>query len=373
MENSPASHLRFSAVCDIYPPNLEKGLGIARKRHDPRVQGYSDYRQLLERKDIDAVVIASPLWLHSKMTVDALQSGKHVFCEKMMTHSIDGCRDMIASSLSARRNLQIGYQRNYNLLYQEAKQLIDSGSIGDIYHVRALWHRNHDWRRKVPKVEFDPSPWGYPDLEHLKNWRLYDKYSQGLMAELGSHQVQVVNWFSGSLPEAVYGSGGIYRYKDGREVNDHIYLTYDYPGGLTLTYSSIQSNALDHYYEQFMGTKGTIILSREREAMLFFEGESGQATELQVLPSTEDPILQASASRARDASGAIISTAEGSSSSLSAYQKEIEGFCATIRKGRPNLSDGPSSMNVSVAVVKGNESIAKSKKIQIADELYDVS
>ena len=272
MENSPASHVRLSAVCDIYPPNLERGLEIAHAKFDPQAVGYTDYRRLLERKDIEAVLIATPLWLHDRMTIDALQAGKHVLCEKTMAHSIDGCRLMIEAAASARRNLQVGHQRAYNPLYHEAKQLIDEGVIGDIYHIRANWHRNNTWRRAVPESNFDPGPWDYPDLEHLRNWRLYWKYSQGLMAELGSHQIQVLNWFTDRQPTAVFGTGGIERHRDGREVFDHVYLIYEYPDGLTVTYSSIQSNAFEHYYEEFMGTEGTIILTAEREAMLFFEG-----------------------------------------------------------------------------------------------------
>ena len=145
----------------------------------------------------------------------ALNAGKHVFTEKAMANSIDGCRRMIEAARSAGRHLQVGHQRNANPLYQEAYQLIREGVIGDVYHVRSLWHRNKSWRRAVPETDFDPSPWGYPDMEHLRNWRLYRKYSYGLNAELGTHHLQVVNWFTGKLPKAVYGSGGIYAYDDG--------------------------------------------------------------------------------------------------------------------------------------------------------------
>lgn len=373
MENSPPSHLRYVAACDIFPPHLERGLEIARRVHDPNAEGYTDYRKMLERRDIEAVVIATPLWMHEPMTVEALQAGKHVLCEKTMAHSIEGCRNMIDAAQSAGRNLQIGHQRNYNPLYHEAKQLIDSGEIGELYHVRALWHRNGDWRRSVPDVDFDPSPWGYPQLEHLRNWRLYRKYSQGLMAELGSHQIQIANWFSGELPAAVYGSGGIYRYKDGREVEDHVYLIYEYPKGLTVTYSSIQSNAFDHYYEEFMGTKGTILLSGERDAMLFYEGEARQATELKVESAPAGgPVMQASESRARDAAGADISgTSAGGFNAVMAYRFEVEGFAASIRNGKPNLCPGSEGMNAAVAILKGNEAIQKGgQKLEIPPEMY---
>ena len=372
IENCPASHMHLVAVCDIAPDNFEKGLEKVRVLHDPAAEGYTDFEAMLKRSDIEAVVVAAPLWLHEPFTVAALEAGKHVFCEKMMSDRIAGCRNMINAARAARRNLQIGHQRNYNPLYQEAYQMIQNGIIGDIYYVRALWHRNTSWRRNVPNLDFDPSPWGYPTLEHLKNWRLYEKFSQGLMAELGSHQLQVVNWLTGSRPTAVYGSGGIYRFKDGREVPDHVYVTYDYPEDFTFTYSSIQSNRLDHYYEQFMGTEGTILLSGEREAMLFSEGQKGtQATQIEVeAASSTGPVMSASESRMRDATGSQVAGGGSSYSPLQAYRDELAGFCNTIRHGAPNLCEGDEAMDACTPIIRANESIARGEKLDIPSQLY---
>ena len=372
IENCPASHMHLLAVCDIAPDHFERGLEKVRSLHHPEAQGYTDFEEMLKRSDIEAVIVAAPLWLHETFTVAALQAGKHVFCEKMMAHGIDGCRNMINAAQAARRNLQIGHQRNYNPLYQEAYQMIQNGIIGDIYHVRALWHRNTSWRRKVPNLDFDPSPWGYPTLEHLKNWRLYEKFSQGLMAELGSHQLQVVNWFTGSRPTAVYGSGGTYRFKDGREVPDHVYVTYEYPEGLTFTYSSIQSNRLDHYYEQFMGTEGTIILSGEREAMLFSEGQKAtRATQIAVeAASSSGPVMSASESRVRDATGSQVSGDGSTYSPLQAYRDELAGFCNTVRQGAPNLCEGEEGMDACTPIIRANGSIARGEKLDIPSQLY---
>jgi predicted dehydrogenase len=373
LENAPLSHIKISAVCDIFPANRERALKIAQERHDPDAKAYSDYREVLDRRDLEAVIIASPLWMHAQMSIDALQAGKHVFCEKNMAKGIEDCRKMLDAAKSARKNLQIGHQRNYNPLYHEAKQLIDSGELGDLYHVRTLWHRNGDWRRAVPDVEFDPSPWGYPDLEHLKNWRLYSEYSLGLMAELASHQLQVVNWFSGRLPQRVFGTGGTYRYEDGREVPDHVYLMYEYPGNLTLTFSSIQSNAWDHYYEAFFGTEGTLILSGEREAMLFYEGDKKQeATEVKVENVKGDaPVMQASESRARDAAGtSVTGSSAGGFNALTAYRLELEGFAQTIRDGRPNLCDGIEGMNAAVSTITGYDAVEGRIRNDIRSDSY---
>jgi predicted dehydrogenase len=371
LENAPPSHIRISAVCDIFPSNRERALKIAQERHDPDAEAYSDYRELLDRRDLEAVIIATPLWLHAPMAIEALQAGKHVFCEKNMGKGIDECRQMLEAARSARKNLQIGHQRNYNPIYHEARQLVESGEIGDVYHIRGLWHRNNDWRRKVPEADFDPSPFGYPDLEHLKNWRLYKDYSLGLMAELASHQIQVVNWFSNRLPERVFGTGGIYRFKDGREVPDHIYLIYEYPEDLTFSFSSIQSNKWDHYYEAFFGTKGTILMTGEKDALLFYES-GAEATQVKVENVSGDaPIMQASESRAWDAAGTQMSGSSSSSfNALTAYRLELEGFAQTIRDGRPNLCDGQEGMNAAVATIVGFDAVEQKARIDIREDLF---
>ncbi len=373
MENTSPSFLKLVAASDIYPPNLQKGLDIARKNHDPRAEGYSDYRRMLDRRDIDAVIVAVPLWMHGTVVLDALRAGKHVFVEKTMAYSLDECRQMIQAARGAKKNLQVGHQRAYSPLYHEAYNLIKAGTIGDIYHVRAVWHRNGDWRRNVAKDDkFDPTPWGYKDLEHLMNWRLYTKYSHGLMSELASHQIHAINWIFGKLPTGVMGSGGIYRYKDGREENDHVFCIFQYPDNLTVSYSSIQSNAFDHYYEEFMGTKGTIILSGETEAMLFMEGQK-KSTEISVKADTGGPVMEASESRTRDATGsAVAGTSSGGITALTAYKLELEGFARTIRNGDRNWCDGVAGLQSAAPILKAREAIAGSTRVELGQDLYTV-
>ncbi len=375
LENAPTSHLRLVAVCDIAPDNLERGLKVARERHDPEAQAYADYNEMLQRSDIEAVLVAAPLWMHEPLTLAALRAGKHVFCEKTMAHSTDECRRMIEASLAARRNLQIGHQRVANPLYHEAYSLVKNGVIGDVYHVRSLWHRNTDWRRSVPeKLEMDPAAHGYPTLEHLKNWRLYDKYSQGLMAELGSHQLQVVNWIADSVPLNVYASGGVYRYKDGREAADHVYAIFEYPEDLTVTYSTIQSNQYDHYYEQIMGTEGTIILQSEREAMLFPEGSKEfEATQISAKSAATGPVMSASESRLRDAAGSSVGGSTSGYNPLAAYRDELAAFCSTIRYWTANPCDGRAGMAACVPILVANQSMREGRKLEIGPEMYEVT
>lgn len=374
IEQTNAQLMRYVAICDIYEPNRKKAIASLHKTQTEFVTPaeFDDYRRMLERPDIDAIVVATPLWLHAPMTIDALNAGKHVLCEKTMAHSVADCEAMIAAQRSAGKVLQIGHQRRYNELYRNAVKMVQSGMIGDVHHIRAMWHRNGDWRRPVPPTgSFDPSPWGYADLEHLINWRLYRKHSQGLMTELGSHQVDVANWLTGAEPVAVYAHGGIHRYKDGREHNDHVYCVFEYPGDLTLTYSSIQSNAADNYYEQIMGTKGTVVLAGEGDAYLFIEGGTGgpttKPTEIDVKTGPAGaPVMEASASRAADAAGGTAtSKSAGAGSSLIPYRNELEGFVHSIRKGERPLCSAVEGIKAARAVLAANDAMLRQARIEI--------
>jgi predicted dehydrogenase len=265
----------------------------------------------------------------------------------MMAWDVAGCERMRAAAVATNRVLEIGYQRTYNAMYQAAFEgVIKPGVLGDVYLSRIAWHRNGNWRRKgePPSPDYNPSKWGYPTFEHLYNWRLYKRYSRGLLAELASHQVNIVNWFFGAEPVATMGTGGIYRFNDGqREVHDHVYTTFEYPGGRTAVFSSIESNAWDHYYEAFFGTKGTLILRGEADAFLFDEGTGQPApTGIEVTPRTPGrPALEASESRVADAAGkTAASTTTAGGDRLVAYRNEISSFCTTVRTGQP-LACGP--------------------------------
>jgi predicted dehydrogenase len=358
----------IKAVCDINPKRAREAAEAAAKVGYQEPRQYEDWHELLQKEDIEAVLIAAPLWMHAEITVGCLEAGKHVLCEKMMAWDVPSCYRMFDAARKNRRLLEIGYQRFYNPIYQAAYDgIVRRGVLGDIYHARLTWHRNGTWRRTEdpPAADYDPGRWGYPTWEHLLNWRMYKKYSGGLMAELGSHQVAITNWFFDSPPEAVYASGGIQQFKDGREVADHIYVTYDYPGGRNVTFSSIQSNKFDHYYEMIMGTKGTLILLGEREALLFDE-EEGRSTNIEVSRQNGGPVMDASESRRSDAAGRTVTdSSPQQADSLNAYGLEISGFCSSIRAGVP-LRCGPErAIRSATACLMANQSLERKARLSV--------
>lgn len=239
-------HAEIVALCDIYPPNLKEASATC-----PTAKTYTDYRRMLESPDIDGVIISTPLYLHAPMTLDALNAGKHVYCEKAMALTMDECKAIYEAYQNTNQVLYFCMQRMFDKKYIKGMQMIHTGEIGDIVGERCYWFRNHDWRRPIPS----------PELERQINWRLYRDYSAGLMTELASHQLEVCCWAMQMVPESVIGTGDIVYWKDGREVYDSVNLVYHYSNGVKINYESLISNKFNGMEDQILGNKGTMNLA----------------------------------------------------------------------------------------------------------------
>ena len=360
----------LKALCDINPERVNESADAMAKLGWPRPATYADWPEMLLKEDLEAVLIATPLSTHADIAAGCLDAGKHVLCEKMMAYDVEGCRRMMDAAARNGRVLEIGYNRFYSTQYAAAHEhVVKRGLLGDIHHVRLMYHRNRSWRRDIdpPSPTYSPAKWGYPTWDHLANWRLYPEYSQGLVAELGSHQIGTTNQYLGAFPTAALGSGGIYRFKD-REVNDHVYVILEYPHGRTVTFSSIESNDFDHITEQFMGTKGTLIMGREGQALLFTGDEA--ETRIEVSDGSDNVVLDASESRTADAAGRTVDAPASDDAAredrLLPYRLEIATFCSAIR-GTARLACGPEmAMRTAAAVVAANQAIATGTKVPVA-------
>ncbi len=341
--------LEIVAFCDIYEPNFRKAGEII----GPQAKGYEDYRDMLAKENLDAVMITTPLDRHAVMTIDALHAGLHVFCEKSMALTVKDANAMAQTALETGKILQIGHQRMFSLVYQQAYKQIWDGKLGDITQIRAYWHRNNDWRRPVPSPEF----------ERLINWRLYHDYSRGLMTELAAHQVQVGNQILGMPPEMVWGSGSINYWKDGREVYDNVNLVYRYPNGTHLVYDSMASNRHYGLEEQIMGPKGTMELENGKMWEEFPPPAPGV---LQLINNLEhkffDVIPIGGASwvpetaidrKGRDITDEVMED-DGSRMSL-------EAFVANVRDNRVDIELTRQGLYATVAVLLGFEAMMQNK------------
>jgi predicted dehydrogenase len=237
---------RCVAICDISDEALKKGaMAIG---NNPKQ--YKDYRQLLADSSVEAVLIATPVYLHYPMMEDALKAGKHVFCEKSLVFNADEVHKLkqIYPSQHPKQVLQVGLQRRYSEFYQAVRQMVEKGMLGDVKFVYAQWHRNPGWVMKPG------------------NWRLFRKTSGGIAAELASHHFDVADWMFGATPEMVMGLGGLDTMHDGRDIYDNIQLIFKYPEGKKMMWSGSSTTshlplfggARAEQGEMICGTQGTV-------------------------------------------------------------------------------------------------------------------
>lgn len=240
-------NLNVYACCDTIPFRLEKGLA----RTNGSAIGYNNYKDLLNDKDVDAVLVATPFNTHSQIAIDAVDAGKHVYCEKTLAKGYDGIRNLVAKVKTSEVIFQTGHQYHSSRLYTHVVKLIKEGKVGNISAFECQWNRHGNWRRPVPE----------PSLEKAINWRMYKEFSGGLVAELCSHQIDFVNTILEENPIQVMGTGGIDYWKDGRETYDNIHLIYNYPNGVEAKFTCLTTNAKEGYQIKVIGDKGTMIIT----------------------------------------------------------------------------------------------------------------
>lgn len=234
-------------LCDVLPFQMN----AAMKMVGPGTDDVTDYRRILDDPEIDAVVIATPFNFHAQPMIDALDAGKHVYCEKTLVKGFDQIEQTAVAVAHSDRIVQAGYQHRYSKHLREVAALIRSGHIGSISKVECQWNRSTDWRRPVPS----------PDYERAVNWRMYREYSGGLAAELSSHQMDILEWVMDTRPQQVMGTGGIDYWKDGRETRDNISLLVRYENGVTASFTCLTTNKSGGFRMTFLGTEGTIVTS----------------------------------------------------------------------------------------------------------------
>lgn len=410
------------------------------KKH---VKVYTDYKELLKDPSIEAVIIATPLVWHAQMAIDAMNAGKHVLTEKLMAHSIKECKDMGRKAKESDLVLAVGHQRHYSVLYDNAVQMIKNGLIGDIHHIRAQWHRNNlpgkdSWQPPMPKELLEKirelqdklakakdakdrdryakqieiwtlqaadesvkaENYGYQEiefngrkrtaLEELLRWRLWNRTGGGLMAELGSHQLDAASIFISAMnkdghktrPLTVTGVGGRHIFPADREADDHVYCSYEFPSPLyhedpnkkvVVTYSSINGNGFGDWGEIVMGTAGTLILEREQETMLY--STAGTSTSVGVKAGSGGSVALAAETGAAGPA-AKGGAAGGDSGPVSrGYTEEMEHWAYCIRHRDPkNLPRCHPEVAMADAIIALTSNLAMKHRVQIEfqKEWFDI-
>ncbi len=289
--------LKVVAICDLLDFQME----TAKKYIHNEVLTFSDFNDLLALKDLDAVIIAVPLSEHYRVVMAAFDANLHILCEKALAYDIAQCQEIKQRGDASNKLFQVSYQYQLHPVFTAIKSIIDEGYCGKITRIEATWDRNGNWRRKLPS----------PELERQINWRMYKEYSGGLMAELGSHLLNMIDNILGAHPLKVVGTGGIDFWKDGRETFDNVHALFDYPDGVKVGFHSGTTNKYEGYQIKFYGKKATIVCYGMNRAEIYPEGESldenwkdsvdsvtgasikiiGKENKRNILPKKEDDIV----------------------------------------------------------------------------------
>jgi len=268
-EAKAVPNVQLVAMADVYRGRFDEA-----KKMAPGILTFDDHRRLLDMKDIDAIIVASPLHTHARHFLDTLAAGKDLYAEKTMTWSIPEAEQCLAAAKQSGHVVQIGLQWESSGALADAKQWIKDGIVGKITQVESWMSRNTphgqgQWVRPVPadctaqnvnwsaflngrrERPFDPF--------RLINWRLFWEFSGGNVTENMVHQIAwIMSALELPLPSAAYMSGGVLSEKDGREVPDTIAVTLDFPNDQVVTWQSTFSNRHYGLGEHILGSDGTI-------------------------------------------------------------------------------------------------------------------
>jgi predicted dehydrogenase len=231
--------VKLIAACDVYDGRLTR----SKERWGADLFTSRDYREILMRKDVDAVIIATPDHWHARIGIDAMDAGKDVYCEKPMVQRVEEGKEFVDAARKTGRIVEVGSQRVSSVVYQKAQDLLKAGAVGELNMIEAWWDRNSaigawqysippdaspetiDWDRflgHAPKRPFEPV--------RLFRWRNYRDYGTGVAGDLFVHLFSGMHFVTGAIgPSRVIATGGLRFWKDGRDVPDVMLGLYDYP------------------------------------------------------------------------------------------------------------------------------------------------
>ncbi len=269
----PTTPAKVIAVSDVYVKRLNKA------KEKAKCEGTLDYREILDRKDVDAVIIATPDHWHARIAIEAMDKGKDVYLEKPMTHTVEEAKRVCDKVKETGRVLQVGSQTTSSDQWWKARKAIQDGMIGKLIMSQGSYHRNStagEWNWKIDpaagpeakgedfidwKMWLGDAPKRSYDADRFFRFRKYWDYSGGIATDLFYHVMAPLNicWGEPQFPYRVMAGGGTYIFKDEREVPDTFNLTADYAAGHSLVLSSSMANET-HIPGLIRGHEGTIMI-----------------------------------------------------------------------------------------------------------------
>ncbi len=297
--------VKVIAACDLYDGRLEK----AKAKYGQDIFVTRDYREILSRKDIDAVIIATPDHWHKDISIAAMNSGKAVYCEKPMVHDITEGPAVIEAQHNNKSVFQVGSQGMSSLGNEKAKQLYESGAIGQLNYAEGFWARNSPggaWQYEIPadasektvdwKTFLKNTPNRPFDPKRFFRWRCYRDYGTGVSGDLFVHLFSSLHFIVSSMgPNKIMATGGLRYWKDGREVPDVLLGMFDYPQtdkhpafNLSLRVNFADGTA-DSTYLRLVGNEGSMIVEWDKVTLTKNKSYPPDGESTDMLKNKPDP------------------------------------------------------------------------------------
>ena len=275
--------LKVGAICDVYEPNLERALSTARK-NGSTARPYRNYKQLLAEKDIQAVLIATPEHWHAQMLLDAIAAGKDVYVEKPLCHTPEEGVALVEAEKKTKQIIQVGMQRRSYDLYQQGREIVASGALGNVRVVRSWWLNNYLGRGPSDTIQgvLDWEQWQGPAKKRIppngdvfRNWRHYADYAGGIVADQGAHVYDGIHMLmNAGYPAAVTAAAGR-PHRPGYDTPESVVVTAEYPEDFiavfTINYAAMRYRSRSDQMNHLDGDKARMDIGRE-DCRVFMEG-----------------------------------------------------------------------------------------------------
>jgi predicted dehydrogenase len=373
--------VRVVALCDIWEYHRNEGLRYLQKLGND-VRGYEDFEDMLSKeKGLQTAVIATPDFVHAPMTNACLKAGLHVYCEKMMSNTIEGARSMVQTMRETGRLLQIGHQRRSNprYLFTLNRLLREAQFCGRVTAAQAQWNRavKEDFgfpkKYEIPAAQL--AKYGYKDMHQFRNWRWYKGLGGGPLSDLGAHQIDIFNWWLGT-PTSVIASGGLDYYKN-HDWYDNAMVIYEYPmaQGVARAFYQVQTttSAGGGYFETFMGDDGTIKMSEDPSLCAIYR--EARATGVSWDDLAQKGYVRLNQSATDDASKVDVrETAQLAEYDIPVFfnkpphQPHLENFFNAMRGTARLNCPADEAFSSEYVIHKANEAIEAQKKLIITPE-----
>jgi predicted dehydrogenase len=371
--------INLVALVDIWDYNRKSNVRRL-KDQGCEVKGYENYEELLaQEKDLHAVIVATPDFWHAPITNACLKAGLHVYCEKMMSHTIEGARSMVQTMRATGKLLQIGHQRRSNPRYLFAlnKLLREARLCGRLTAAQAQWNRaktdDNGWPKHSDISPAKLAKYGFKDMHQFRNWRWFKGLGGGPLSDLGAHQIDIFNWWFGTPPKSVMASGGLDYYQN-HDWYDNAMVIYEYPlpDGTARAFYQVQTttSAGGGYFEQFMGDAGTIKMSENPSITKLYREDRAQDWDALVAKN----YLRASANAAASTDADKVDVRETApllqydipvTFAKKIHQPHLENFFNAIRGTAKLNCPADEAFRSEYVIHKANEAIAARKTLEL--------